>query len=113
MRQEPVPQEPGRDEDPSGVAAGPGNHPWLGSPDWRLVPQSPDWDEAYLAARAEDEYPGDLEEYEDPDHARPVWMTLSSRRWSTRPVRSPPTRPGRPRPQPGPATPPRWPRSAL
>jgi Domain of unknown function (DUF222) len=71
MHQEPVPQEPGRDEDPSGVPAGPGNHPWLGSPDWRLVPQSPDWDEAYLAARAEDEYPGDLDEYEDPDHAPP------------------------------------------
>jgi hypothetical protein len=72
MHQEPVPQQPRRDEDPSGVAAGPGNHPWLGSPDWRLVPQSPDWDEAYLAARAEDEYPGDLEEYEDPDHAPPT-----------------------------------------
>jgi hypothetical protein len=71
MHQEPVPQDPGRDEDPSGMPAGPGNHPWLGSPDWRLVPQSPDWDEAYLAARAEDEYPGDLEEYEDPDNAPP------------------------------------------
>jgi hypothetical protein len=71
MHQEPVPQDPWRDEDPSGMPAGPGNHPWLGSPDWRLVPQSPDWDEAYLAARAEDEYPGDLEEYEDPDNAPP------------------------------------------
>jgi len=35
------------------------------------VPQSPDLDEAWLAARAEDEYPGDLEEYEDPDNAPP------------------------------------------
>ena len=72
MHQEPVPQHAGRDENPSGVPAGPGDHPWLGSPRWRLVPQSPDWDEAYLAARAEDEYPGDLEEYEDPDHAPPT-----------------------------------------
>src|SRR5579872_1442829 len=71
MHQEPVPQDPGRDEDPSGAPAGPGNHPRLGSPDWRLVPQSPDWDEAYLAAQAEDEYPGDLEEYDDPDNAPP------------------------------------------
>jgi hypothetical protein len=71
MHQEPVPQDPGRDEDPSGMPAGPGNHPWLGSPDWRLVPQSPDWDEAHLASRAEDEYPGDLEDYEDPDNAPP------------------------------------------
>jgi len=71
MHQESVPQNPGRDEDPSGMPPGPGDYPWLGSPDWRLVPQSPDWDEAYLAARAEDEYPGDLEEYEDPDNAPP------------------------------------------
>ena len=28
-------------------------------------------DEAYLAARANDEYPGDLEGYENPDHAPP------------------------------------------
>ena len=35
------------------------------------MPQSPDWDEAWLAARAEDEYPGDPEEYEDPDNAPP------------------------------------------
>jgi len=48
MHQEPVPQHPGRDENPSGVPAGPGDHPWLGSPHWRLVPQSPAWDEAYL-----------------------------------------------------------------
>ena len=53
------------------MPAGPGDHPSLGSPDWTLVPQSPDWDEAWLAARAEDEYPGDPDLYEDPDNAPP------------------------------------------
>ena len=71
MRETPAPRDPAPDGDPSGVPAGPGDHPWLGSPDWRLVPQSPDWDEAYLAAVADDEDPGDLEEYEDPDNAPP------------------------------------------
>ena len=61
----------GRGEDPPGVPAGSGDHPWLGSPHWRLVPQSPDWDEAWLAARADDEDPGDPDEYEDPDNAPP------------------------------------------
>jgi hypothetical protein len=74
MHQEPVPQDPGRDGDPSAVPAGPGDHPWLGSPDWTLVPQSPGWDEAWLAARAEDEYPGDPDEDEDPDNAPPPGM---------------------------------------
>ena len=37
MTQTPVPRDPGRDEDPPGVPAGPGDHPWLGSPDWRGV----------------------------------------------------------------------------
>src|ERR1700685_503831 len=64
----------GRDEDPSGMPAGPGDRPSLGSPGWRLVPQSPDWDGAYLAAIAEDEDPGDPEEYEDPDHAPPAGL---------------------------------------
>ena len=69
---EPVSSDPGRGEDPSGVPAGPGAHPEFGSSDWRLVPCSPDWpewmeDEARLA----DEYPGDLEEYEDPESAPP------------------------------------------
>jgi len=64
----------GRGEDPSGGPAVPGDRPWLGSPDWTLVPQSPDWDEAWLAARADDEYPGDLESYEDPDNAPPPGM---------------------------------------
>jgi hypothetical protein len=50
MHQEPVPQDPGRDGDPPRV------------PSW------PDWmdDPAYLAARAEDEDPGDLDLDEDP-----------------------------------------------
>ena len=64
MRETPVPRDPRRDEDPPGVLADPGDHPWLGPPDWRLVPQSPDWDEAWLTARAEDEDPGD-----------PTWLT--------------------------------------
>jgi hypothetical protein len=68
----PVPLGPGRDEDPPGVPAGPGDQPGLGSPDWRLVPQSPDWPEWMGEdAHAEDEDPGDLEEYEDPDSAPP------------------------------------------
>jgi hypothetical protein len=69
MSETPVPRDPGRDEDPPGTPPGPGAHPELGSPDWRLVPCRPDWlpDEAYL----DDEYPGDLEEYEDPDNAPP------------------------------------------
>jgi hypothetical protein len=71
MSETPVPRDPGRDESPSGMPAGPGDHPALGSPKWRLVPQSPDWDEAYLAARADDEDPGDLDEYQDPDNAPP------------------------------------------
>ncbi len=71
MTQTPAFRDPAPDGDPSAVPAGPGDHPWLGSPDWRLVPQSPDWDEAYLAAVADDEDPGDLEEYEDPDNAAP------------------------------------------
>ena len=29
----PVPREQGREEDPPGTPAGPGDHPWLGSPD--------------------------------------------------------------------------------
>src|SRR5271155_4197148 len=74
---------PRRDEDPPGVpgvprvpgvSAGPGDRPSLGSPGWRLVSQSPDWDEAYLAAIAEDEDPGDPEEDEDPDNAPPAGL---------------------------------------
>ena len=71
MSETPVSRNPGQDGDPSGVPAGPGDRPRLGSPDWQLVSQSPDWDEAWLAARAEDEYPGDPDDYEDPDNAPP------------------------------------------
>ena len=58
------------------MPAGPDDVPGLGSPGWRLLPSSADWpdwteDEAYLAARAEDEYPGDLDLYQDPDSAPP------------------------------------------
>jgi hypothetical protein len=74
MTQTPASRDPAPDGDPSGVPAGPGDHPWLGSPNWRLVPQSPDWDEAYLAAMADDEDPGDLEEYADPDNAAPTGL---------------------------------------
>jgi hypothetical protein len=74
MSATPVPRDPGRDEDPSSGPAVPGDHPSFGSPDWTLVPQSPDWDEAWLAARAEDEYPGDPDDFEDPDHAPPPGM---------------------------------------
>ncbi len=38
------------------------------------MPQSPDWDEAYLAAIAEDEDPGDPEEDEDPGNAPPAGL---------------------------------------
>jgi hypothetical protein len=64
MRDTPAPSDPGRDDDPSRV------------PSW------PDWmdDPAYLASRAEDEDPGDLDEYEDRTMPRrPAWMT---RRWT-------------------------------
>jgi hypothetical protein len=55
MPQTPAPRDPRRDEDP------------------RWAPSWPDWmdDPAYLAARAEDDYPGDLDEYADPDNAPP------------------------------------------
>lgn len=79
MSETPVPRHPGRDEDPPGTPAGPGDHPSLGSPGWRLVPCRavpcrPDWDEEYLAAMAEDEDPGDLDLYEDPDNAPPAGL---------------------------------------
>jgi Domain of unknown function (DUF222) len=74
MHQQPVPRGPGRDGGPPGRLAGPGDHPSLGSPHWRLVPQSADWDQAYLAARADDEDPGDLDEDQDPDNAPPAGL---------------------------------------
>ena len=58
MHQEPVPQDPGRDGGPPRV------------PSW------PDWmdDPAYLASRAEDEDPGDLEDCQDPDYVPPTGL---------------------------------------
>ena len=58
MSEAPVPQDPGRDEDPSG-------------PEW------PEWmdEPGYLAALSEDDPgDGDVEEYEDPDNAPPPGM---------------------------------------
>jgi hypothetical protein len=74
MSDTPAPRHPGPDDRRPGTPPGPGDHPSLGSPGWTPVPQSPDWDEAWLAARADDEYPGDLEEYEDPDNAPPAGL---------------------------------------
>ena len=74
MSEAPAPQDPGRDEDPSGT---PADYPAFGSPDWQPVPSGPEWPEwmdepGYLAAQCEDD-PGDGEpaEYEDPDNAPP------------------------------------------
>ena len=81
MRETPAPSDPGRGEDPSGVPAWPGDRPWLGSPEWRLVPQSPDWDEAWLAAAADDEDPGDREAMRTRiTRRRGGWMTPGWRR---------------------------------
>ena len=72
MSDPPVPRDPGQDDDPPGVPAGLGDRPWLGSPNWQLVPQSPDWPEWMdQDAHAHDEYPGDPDEYQDPDNAPP------------------------------------------
>ena len=72
MSETPVPRNPGQDDHPPGVPAGPGDRPWLGSPDWQLMPQSPDWPEwMNQDAHADDEYPGDTDEYQDPDNAPP------------------------------------------
>ena len=77
MSEAPVPQDPGRDENPSGV---PADYPVFGSPDWGLVPSGAEWPEwmdepGYLAALAEDDPgDGDVEEYEDPDNAPPPGM---------------------------------------
>ena len=71
MSETPAPRDPGPGDDPPGTPAGPGEHPSLSSPGWTPVPQLPDWDEAWLAARADDEDPGDFDLYEDPDNAPP------------------------------------------
>ena len=74
MSETPVPRDPGGTRTRPARPRGLGDHPSLGSPGWRLVPCSPDWDEAYLAAMAEDEYPGDADLYEDPDNAPPAGL---------------------------------------
>jgi hypothetical protein len=72
MSEAPVPRDPGQHDDRPGVPAGPGDRPRLGSPHWRLVPQSPDWPEWMDAdAHTADEDPGDPDDYEDPDSAPP------------------------------------------
>src|SRR5215471_15909384 len=71
MSETPVPRDPGQDDDLPSVPARPGDRPRLGSPDWRLVPQSPDWPDWMDDARAGDEYPGDPDEYQDPGSAPP------------------------------------------
>ena len=70
MSETPVPRDPGQDDNLPGMPAGSGDRPWLGSPDWQLVPQSPDWPEWMDdGAHADDEEPGDLDLYQDPDNA--------------------------------------------
>ena len=72
MSRTPVSRDPGRGEDPSGVPARSVDRPRLGSPDWRLVPQSPDrpeWMDDDV--HADDEDPGDPDEYQDPGSAPP------------------------------------------
>ena len=86
MSDQPVPRDPGQDDDPPGVPVGPGDRPWLGSPNWQLVPQSPDWPEWM----DHDAHAGD----EDPATRtttrtltmprRPAWMTRSWRCCSPR-----------------------------
>jgi hypothetical protein len=77
VNQEPVTPGPGRDEDPPGGPAGPGDFPELGSPRWQLLPpgsdpmDDPQVREAYLDSLADDEDPGDLDLYQDPDNAPP------------------------------------------
>jgi hypothetical protein len=74
MSETPVPRDPGRGDDPTGMPGGTDDRPRLGSSGWRLVPQSPDWPEWIDDARADDEYPGDLDDYEDSDNAPPTGL---------------------------------------
>lgn len=72
MSDTPVPPDPGQDADQPGTPPAPGDNPRLGSSDWTLVPDSPDWpDWMDEAAHLDDEYPCDLDDYEDPDNAPP------------------------------------------
>jgi len=71
MSEAPVPRNPGKDDDLPGMPAGPGDRPSLGSPDWQLMPQSPDWPEWMDdEAHAEDEDPAELPE---------VWHEFTAR----------------------------------
>jgi hypothetical protein len=72
MSDTPAPSGCGQDEDPPGTPAGPGDHPQPGSQRRQLVRQSPDWPQWMdHDAHAEDEYPGDPDEYQDPGNAPP------------------------------------------
>jgi hypothetical protein len=77
VNREPAPLDPGQDDDLPGVPAGPGDFPELGSPRRRLLPpwtdpmDDPAVREAYLAPLADEEDPGDLDLYQDPDNAPP------------------------------------------
>ena len=74
MSEAPVPQDPGRDEDPSGA---PGITPFRSPTGASSRPEWPEWmdEPGYLAALSEDDPgDGDVEEYEDPDNAPPPGM---------------------------------------
>jgi Domain of unknown function (DUF222) len=77
VNQRPVPRDPGRDENLPGGPAGPADFPELGTPRWRLLPpgkdpmDDPAVREASLDSLADDEDPGDLDLYQDPDSAPP------------------------------------------
>jgi uncharacterized protein DUF222 len=77
VNQGPVPRDPGRDENLPGGPAGPADFPELGTPRWRLLPpakdpmEDPAVREAYLDSLADDEDPGDLDLYQDPDSSPP------------------------------------------
>jgi hypothetical protein len=103
---------PGRDEDPSGAPADPGDPLWDGTGDWRPAQAGADWmddpeiREAYLAALAEEDEPDDPDQYQDPDSAPPPGLDdahtgrvrsrpARSRPARSRPVRSRPGSPGR------------------
>jgi hypothetical protein len=76
MHQQPDPPDPGQDDHLPGGPAGPGEFAEPGPPR-RLPPpgtdpmEDPQVREAYLAALAEDEYPGDPDEDQDADNAPP------------------------------------------
>jgi hypothetical protein len=71
----PAPSGPGQDDNQPGTPPGPGDYPELGSPDWRLVPSSPDWPGGEAGA-ADDHDPGedDLDLWEDPEAGPPSWL---------------------------------------